>query len=179
MVATLFAVFASASHSQTHSPLPKSAVGSGWHLLLAHDANGKVEQGDHEQIVNAVRQGCQIRIAWGNKGPTSSIEHIADPMWISIRNGNDIEIQIGGFLVNQNVLGEPPEDHPKRERFGGTEKVVEWRASLRTNGTFNAVWFYPHNGEFITRVPQRHPMRWFADCDPVTTAPLFPTSNEG
>lgn len=179
MAVTLFAVSDSTSHSQTHSPMPQSSASSGWHLLLAHDANGKVDQGDRQQIVNAVRQGCQIRIAWGNSGPTRSIEHIADPMWISIRNGNDVEVQIGEFLVNLNALGEPSEDHPRRKRFGGTEKVVKWRASLKTDGTFNAVWYYPYNGEFIIRVPQRHPMKWFADCNPESAAPLFPTSGEG
>jgi len=178
MATTLFAVSACTSHSQPDNAQSKSSAGSGWYLLLAHDANGRVDQGDHRQIINAVRQGCQIRIAWGNKGPTRSIEHTANPIWISIRNSDEVEVQIGNLLVNLNALGDPSEDHPRRERFGGTEKVVKWRASLKTDGTFNAVWYYPHNGEFIIRVPQRHPMKWFSDCKPVSATPLYPTQDE-
>ncbi|MEP3226535.1 MAG: hypothetical protein ABJO01_11210 [Parasphingorhabdus sp.] len=145
-------------------------------MLLAHDADGKVGQGDRQHIVNAVRQGCRIRIAWGSKGATRTIEHIAEPMWIAIRDSSDIEAQIGDFMINLNALGDPPSDHPRRERFGGVDKVVKWRASLKPDGTFNAVWYYPHDGEFISRVPQRHPMKWFADCKPEAAEALFQLS---
>lgn len=154
---------------------------SPWHLMLSHTRDGVVEQGSADNIVSAVRQGCQLRIAWGARRAADisrTIEHIAEPDWVSIRDGKDINVQIGGFVINHAVLGEPASEHPRRERFGGTEKVVKWRASLKPDGTFDAVWFTPHDGEFITRVPQRHAMKWYADCEAKIVAPLFPTVKE-
>lgn len=148
-----------------------------WHLMLAHDKEGTVAQGSTGHIISAVRQGCQIRVAWGARraaDPNQTIEHIAEPQWVAIRNNNQVEVQISGFLANQSVLGEPPKDHPRRERFGGTVKAVEWRATLKTDGNFDAIWLHPHTGELVTRIPQRHPMKWFADCLPKPTSPLYP-----
>ncbi|MEP3890428.1 MAG: hypothetical protein ABJN69_08160 [Hellea sp.] len=154
-----------------------SSTASPWHLMLAHDQDGNIAQGSSQQITNAVRQGCQIRVAWGNKrvsDPNRTIEHIADPLWVSIRDNVEVEVQIGGFIANLIVLGEPAKDHPRRERFGGTDKVVKWRALLKTDGSFNAIWFYPHSGELVERIPQKHPMKWFADCKPSAVDPLYP-----
>ena len=150
---------------------------SPWHLMLSHTRDGDVQSGSASNIVSAVRQGCQLRVAWGTArrdDPSRTIEHMAAPEWVVVRNGEDVEIQIGG-LINHGVLGEPIEDHPRSERFGGTDKVVKWRAKLKTDGTFDAIWFHPHNGEFIIRVPQRHSMKWFADCKArQDVSPLYP-----
>ena len=77
-------------------------------------------------------------------------------------------------MINLSVLGEPESEHRNRDRFGGVNQVVKWRANLKTDGTFDAVWFAPHSGEFIERIPQRHPMRWYADCQPTENRPLYP-----
>ena len=144
--------------------------------MLAHTKDGKVTQGSADNVVNAVRSGCQLRVAWGARrqaDPSRTIEHIAKPLWVSVRDSTDVDVQIGDFLINHGVLGEPPEDHPRRDRFGGTQKAVKWRANLKTDGTFDAVWYYEDTGDFITRIPQRHPMKWFADCKPGRADPLF------
>ena len=149
-----------------------------WHLMLSHDSEGQVQSGSIENIVNAVRSGCQLRIAWGARraaDPSQTIEHIAEPKWVSVRNGNNVEVQLDDFLINHSVLGEPEEEHANRERFGGTSKTVMWRANLKTDGSFDAVWYSPQTGELITRIPQQHKMKWFADCQPVKPEPLFPS----
>ncbi|MEM1036981.1 MAG: hypothetical protein AAGI14_09515 [Pseudomonadota bacterium] len=149
---------------------------SSWHLMLSHDRDGAVKAGSERNIVDAVRSGCQIRIAWGGgraDPPRRSIEHVADVKWITVRNGERVSAQIGDFLINLVALGDPPEDHPRREEFGGTQEVVHWRATLMADGSFDAVWFKPHSGEFITRRPQNHPMKWFADCRPGSPEPLY------
>ena len=48
-----------------------------------------------------------------------------------------------------------------------------WRANLKTDGTFDAVSYDAATGEFITRVPQRHPLRWFVNCVPGEDEPLY------
>jgi len=152
-----------------------------WHLKLAHSEDGEVQSGSKAELIGAIRNGCQVRVAWGARraaDPNMTIEHIAIPGWISVRNSNDVEVQLDGFMSNLAVLGEPPEDHPRRERFGGTEKAVSWRANLKTDGSFEAIWYYAHTGELVERVPQTHPMKWFADCRNYNSTPLYPLKAE-
>ena len=155
-----------------------AAIGSPWHLAIAHDRQGNVQSGHIDLLISAVRRGCQIRIAWGARraaDPSQTIEHIASPDWVAVRNSQTVEVQLSDFVINLGVLGEPSKDHPRRERFGGTEKAVNWRANLKTDGSFDAVWFDAASGEFIERIPQRHPMKWFVDCPPGESQPLFPS----
>lgn len=149
---------------------------SPWHLMLSHDRDGNVKEGSTDNIVKAVRSGCQLRIAWGGgraDPPRRSVEHVADVKWVTVRNGERVQAQIGDFLINLVALGDLPAEHPRREEFGGVEHVVKWRATLSPDGSFNAVWYKPHSGEFVTRRPQNHPMKWFADCNPESADPLY------
>lgn len=145
-------------------------------IALRHDAQGDVVSGSVENLIRSIRSGCDIKVGWGARratDPQSTIEHLASPVWISVRNGNAVEVQLSDFLINLPVLGEPDTDHPRRERFGGTSRVVMWRANLKTDGSFDAVWYDPVTGELITRVPQNHPMTWFSSCAGVSPQPLF------
>lgn len=148
-----------------------------WHLQLSHSANGDVLRGSHANLINSIRSGCEIRVAWGARrkaDPQRTIEHIATPLWVAVRDGMQVEVQLDDFLINLPVLGEPETDHTRRAQFGGTSEVVMWRANLKTDGSFDAVWFKPHSGEFVYRAPQQHPMKWFSDCAAVdSTSTLY------
>lgn len=148
-----------------------------WVLQLAHTKDGDVLTGSEAALVQAIRSGCTVRVAWGGRrrsDPSLTVEHAAILTWVTVRNGTSVSGEIRGLTPNRSVLGEDPASHPTMDRFGGTSAVVEWRAGVATDGTFDAIWFYPHSGEFIERVPQRHPMRWFTDCQGLTTQRLYP-----
>ena len=150
---------------------------SPWNLVLQHDNQGDVQQGSEEALIASIRMGCQIRVAWGARrrsDPSRTIEHVATPIWVSVRNGETVEVQLDEFMINLDVLGHPPAEFPQLEPYGGTERPVMWRATLKTDGTFDAVWFDASNGDYITRVPQRHPMKWYVDCIPQETGVLYP-----
>lgn len=152
-----------------------------WNLMLSHTSSGDVTSGSLEELTNAVRSGCQIRVAWGARraaNPNFTIEHVADIQWISVFEGRAVNAQIGGMFANQTVLGNSAEDHPRFERFGGTQEAVKWSAEISTSGSFNAIWYKPHNGQLVERVPQNHPMRWYADCVPAHTEPLYPPAQK-
>jgi len=157
------------------APAPHSAASSGaqqaspWHLMLSHDRDGNVTEGSVANVVNTVRNGCQHRIAWGGSG-RRTVEHVADIKWITVHNENEVKAQISDFMFNQEFLGE---DFPRAEPFGGTDDVVHWRATLKPDGSFNAIWYKPHSGALVTRRPQNYPMKWFADCDPGEALPLY------
>lgn len=163
----LTGLFASCAQSPTRT----------WHLMLAHDQEGTVEQGATSRVAAAVRDGCQLRIAWGARrkaDPTQTVEHVADALWVTVRNGNQVQAQVEGFMANLSVLGEPQAEHPRFERFGGTQNVVMWRAILSSDGNFDAIWYGANDGQLKFRAPQRHPMRWYSDCVPDQAAVLYP-----
>ncbi|MEL6544347.1 MAG: hypothetical protein AAFQ82_06960 [Myxococcota bacterium] len=89
-----------------------------------------------------------------------------------MRDGKNVEVQLEGFLSNLATLGAPLDEYPQTERFGGTDRAVWWRALLKTDGSFNAIWF-AEDGALIERIPQQHPMVWYADCDPSESTPLY------
>lgn len=135
-------------------------------------------EGSVSDLISVVRKGCELRVAWGARrraDTTRTIEHVSTPVWVAVRDGSVVEVQLDDFLINLAVLGEPAEEHPAREPYGGTDEAVMWRANLRTDGTFDAIWYNPVTGELINRVPQRHPMAWYADCAPGEVPPLFPS----
>jgi len=70
-----------------------------------------------------------------------------------------------------SLLGD---DFPREDSFGGTDEIVQWRATLKPDGSFNAIWYKPHSGALVTRRPQNYPMKWYADCDPGEALPLYP-----
>ena len=147
-----------------------------WHLMLSHQSDGAVTKGTERDLIASIRNGCDIKVAWGAKvrtEPSRSNEHSAKPVWVSVKDDHEVTVQLGDFLINLEALGEPIEEHPRRVEFGGTSDVVMWRATLKTDGSFDAIWFKPHSGEFVKRVPQTHPMKWFADCKPNTSLPLY------
>ncbi|MFK8017525.1 MAG: hypothetical protein AB8G17_19030 [Gammaproteobacteria bacterium] len=153
-----------------------ASSGQDWRLALKHDRDGTVVHGNESLLVDAVRRGCPLRVAWGTRrraDPTRTIEHVATPSWVSLRDGQHVEVQLDEFMINLSVLGEPPEDHANRAPFGGTERAVYWRASLKTDGSFDAIWFDRQTGELIRRVPQRHAMSWFVQCAPQRAEPLY------
>lgn len=153
-----------------------ATTGDHWHLALRHDRDGSVMQGSHATLIDGIRNGCALRVAWGvrrSSDPTRTIEHVATPVWVSLRDGQRVEVQLDEFMINLNVLGEPAHEHANRVPYGGTDRAVHWRASLTTNGEFNAVWFDRQSGELIRRVPQRHAMSWFVQCAPQPAVPLF------
>ena len=147
-------------------------------LMLSHDSTGEVIAGSPQKLIAAIRNGCELTIGWGAIGASRTIEHIANPMWVSVRDGELVEAQLDDYLINLAVLGEPQEEHPRQARFGGTDEVLMWRANLKTDGSFNAVWYHPHTGKLVTRIPQQHPMKWFADCQPIESEALFPKLTE-
>lgn len=146
-------------------------------VALRHDREGVVLEGSVERLATAIRQGCPISVAWGGRrrnDPARTIEHAATPIWTTVRDGNEVEVQIEGFAANLDTLGVDPGEEPSGGRSTPTDKFVRWRASLKTDGAFEAIWYYPDSGELVLRAPQRHRMTWFANCRiREATPPLF------
>ena len=55
-----------------------------WHIVLKTDRDGSVLHGSKGDLINAIRNGQDLKIGWGGKRKDFSIEHISEPIWLAI-----------------------------------------------------------------------------------------------
>ena len=130
----------------------------GWTLVFQHDKEGTPVAGSKEKLLSAIRNGYSIRVGWGWKGEQRSIEHLSEPIWLAILS----EAEVMAHLDPQ-ILSGIDWDIPTANYADTTLLKQEWRVVLTTEGKFDAVWTDKFTGEIIRRVPQNHPMSWFAE----------------
>jgi hypothetical protein len=129
-----------------------------WRFLYRHDEHGKAMAGSKDALLAAARRGLPIRVAWGMRvaatSPPRSVEHAADPLFLTIMNGQEIFIQLPEHIAQESY------SQPEKARFD--EPAVMWRGMMGTNGSFDAVWVNRATGAVVRRVPQRAAIAWFA-----------------
>ncbi len=126
-----------------------------WEPVLKINEKADVVFGSKQALINAVRQGQDVKIAWGWKRNGKSMEHISVPTWTAILNEEDvlfhIDPQVFGSIVWDSLAG----------TFEGEQLTEEWRVIIDTNGTFDAVWYDRSTHKIVRRIPQHHRMTWF------------------
>lgn len=129
-----------------------------WQLVYRHDADGQVVAGSKAELLGAIRRGSPIRIAWGVKvereGRVRSVEHVADPVFASIVDGDHVVVQLPEHIAQRAYAD-----------IGGAvfdDAAVMWRGLMTTQGIFDAVWVNRATGEVVRRLPQRVGLAWFA-----------------
>lgn len=151
-------------------------VQADWKLLYKNDKNGQAIDGDMQSLVEAIRQGLPIRIAWGvSRTPAadSYVEHVIEPTFITATNGMQVFAQTAEHIAQTSYWDNEFQD------FNSPQ--ILWRGILSTTGRFTAIWYNRSSGETIRRMPQKAVITWFADVpeNPVNTAKmLFETSGD-
>lgn len=139
-----------------------------WRMVYRHDADGKSVAGAKADLLQAIRRGDPVRVAWGGaferpNGETLSVEHTADPVFLTISGGSEVSIQLPEHIAQAAYAD------AKAARFD--KPAVMWRGLMTTEGVFDAVWVDRATGEEVRRLPQRVGLAWlvFAPdraCDP-------------
>jgi hypothetical protein len=128
-----------------------------WRLVYHHDADGKPVAGRKEALLDGVRSGRPIRLAWGGSFPGGSgevsVEHAAEPVFTSIMSG-EVFAQLPEHIAQTSYFD------PAKGTF--ETPSVMWRGLLGTNGAFDAVYVDRASGKEIRRLPQRARVAWFA-----------------
>ena len=141
-----------------------------WHVVYQADKNGEQLSGDKAILINAIRSGKDIKIGWGSQGKNHTIEHISEPIWLAILDEQEVvarlDPQVGG-KVDWEKLNAHYEDTMILN--------TEWRVIITSKGSFDAVWINRQTNEISRRVPQNHPMTWYAYTDKLDkkNVPLF------
>jgi len=138
-----------------------------WRLQFHHDADGKPLAGSKDALFDAVRRGYPLRLAWGvaasTAGPDLSVEHAAEPVFVSIVGATELFAQLPEHvaqLAYRDVAG---------ARF--EKGSVMWRGLLGTNGTFDAVKIDRATGAEVWRQAQKARVAWFALAPDPACAP--------
>lgn len=159
---TLRAVLLSLLALTTAIPAVAQAVtprAAGWTAVYRHDENGAAVTGSMAELKDAIRRGYNIRIGWGwireRNGRTYSLEHTADPIFVTIFQEDHVSAVIEPHPLLDNYLD------PEKQTFVDPGQI--WQCVLVTTGAFNAKIFRRATGELIRDFPQRMSMTWFVE----------------
>lgn len=148
--------------AQPEAPRPNV----GWTAVYQHDAAGAVLSGSIDRLIDAVRRGYSIRIAWGWRrevnGQVFALEHSADPVFVTILKEKQVSAVTEPHPLLENYLD------PAKQRFADPGQV--WQCVLVTTGEFNATIYRRDTGAIVRDFPQKMAMTWFVEYPP-TGAP--------
>jgi hypothetical protein len=127
--------------------------------MYRHDAEGRPVAGAKPALLDAIRRGDPVRIAWGGAfktaaGPTFSVEHSADPVFVTIAGGVDVVAQLPEHIAQADYAREPSATFDTG--------AVMWRALFTTTGRFDALWVDRATGKEVRRLPQKAAIAWLA-----------------
>lgn len=155
LLAGLLAAMASAPELQAQVSDPATP---GWRMVYRHGPNGAPLAGDKAQLVDAIRRGLDIRLAWGVRHPRDeerSVEHTALPVFVTIVDEAEVFVQVAEHVAHA--------DYWARERQGFADPRIVWAGILGTTGSFEAVWYNRATGEPVRTLPQRVAISWFVN----------------
>ena len=134
----------------------RTRVQPGWRPVYQNDVNGAPAFGKKEALLQAVRQGCPIRVAWGEKldDGTTDIEY-STPDFISLVNDSDLVVQFPVSSIQTDYMN-------AHKSFLKTDPPTVWKALMSTDGHYHQFHQDGVTGQ-VTRVMYlRASMLWYA-----------------
>jgi hypothetical protein len=139
---------------QRAAPAPDCRVPA-WRLLFQNDTEGREAGGSRRHLLDALRRGSPLRVAWGATEPDGrSVVEFADVGFTSLMNGRDLVVQFPPALIQTDYLD------PTRATL--REPPLEWHGLMSTDGRFDAVMVDVEGDTVFRRLAQRVRMSWYA-----------------
>lgn len=135
----------------------KQQPSNDWQIVLKTDRDGGVLKGSKKDLMNAIRNGQDLKIGWGSKREDLSIEHLSVPIWLAILSEKEVMAHL-----DPQVLSNIDWDSLNVNYKDSDKLQQEWRVVLSTKSNFDAVWYDKKADTLIRRWPQKHIMTWFA-----------------
>lgn len=141
--------FISFSTSRTTTP-------AGWRPLYQNDTGGHTLFGDKRALLQAVKQGCPIRVAWGEKLPdgTTDIEY-STPDFTSLVNDSDLVVQFPASAIQTDYMN-------AHRSFLKTDPPTSWKALMSTDGHYHQFHQDLLTGQVTRIMYLRASMLWYA-----------------
>ncbi|MGF1606612.1 MAG: hypothetical protein ACFB22_09765 [Rhodothalassiaceae bacterium] len=136
-----------------------------WRPVYVNGPDGETLSGDKQMLFAAIRAGQPIRVGWGLSRGADAVEHIAEPVFLSITDDAHVVAQLPEHVVQRGYW------HADQAFF--EDGAVLWRGVISTTGSFDAVWVDRGSGQTVRRMPQRARVTWFVDQVPDLTPPTL------
>jgi hypothetical protein len=109
----------------------RTSLSPSWHPVFQNDLNGRTAYGDKSALLKAVKQGCPIRVAWGEKidDGTTDIEFAA-PDFTSLVNDSDLVVQFPASMIQTDYMN-------AHRALLKTDPPIAWRALMCTDGHYH------------------------------------------
>jgi len=134
----------------------RNTTTASWRPLFQNDSSGRRLFGNKSVLLRAVKQGCPIRVAWGEKLPdgTTDIEYAA-PDFTSLINDSDLVVQFPASMIQTDYMH-------ARKAFLKTDPPVSWRALMSTDGHYHQFHQDLTTGTVTRIMYLRASMCWYA-----------------
>ena len=148
---SLLVMLAVVSFSDTWTPAP-----AGWRPVFQNDTDGHTLSGDKKALLQAVKQGCPIRVAWGEKLPdgTTDIEY-STPDFTSLVNDSDLVVQFPASAIQTDYMN-------AHRSFLKTDPPTTWKALMSTDGHYHQFHQDLLTGQVTRIMYLRASMLWYA-----------------
>jgi len=137
-----------------------SSASTGWRPLFENDSNGHIIYGSKKALLQAVRQGCPIRVAWGEKLPdgTSDIE-FSTPDFTTLVNDSDLVVQFPASAIQTDYMN-------AHKSLLKTNPPTTWKALMCTDGHYHQFHQDITTGQVKRIMYLRAFMLWYAFTGP-------------
>ena len=148
---SLLVMLAVVSFSDTWTPAP-----AGWRPVFQNDTDGHTLFGDKKALLQAVKQGCPIRVAWGEKlaDGTTDIEY-STPDFTSLVNDSDLVVQFPASAIQTDYMN-------AHRSFLKTDPPMSWKALMSTDGHYHQFHQDLLTGQVTRIMFLRASMLWYA-----------------
>ncbi len=126
-----------------------------WKLVYHNDADGNRVAGSIEELIQAVYDGKEVRVAWWsrkNEEGVSRVYHLADAAFLTVMMDSVVMAQI------RPIYGQTPDF----ESYTITMKEnLEWVSVGGTNGQSDAMMRNTITGEIVGHNQRKNARKWF------------------
>lgn len=132
-----------------------SGFAQDWKLVYHNDADGNAIEGDIEELIQAVYDGKEVRMAWWsrkNEEGVSRVYHIADAAFLTIMMDSVVMAQI------RPIYGQTPEFEDYTITLKGN---LEWVSVGGTNGQSDAMMRNVVTGEIVGHNQRKNARKWY------------------
>lgn len=126
-----------------------------WELVYENDSNGKTIKGNIENLIDAIRNGKQIRIYWSShrkSDKTKKVEHLTEAKFLTIMSDTIVFAQIAP------ILGQKPNYDAQSVTLN---EQLEWTLIAATNGKSDTMLKNTITGEIISHKLLPLGVKWF------------------
>lgn len=126
-----------------------------WQLVYENNEVGKPVQGSKEALIQAIRNGQSIRIAWFHQHPLDSsrkVEHLADAKFLTILSNQHVMAQI------DPIIGQTPNFEDQEVIF---KENLEWSLIASTTGKNDHMMRNVVSGEIVSHSTNYWGTKWY------------------